>query len=300
METSGSPCADDVPAEAFSRRLARRHRLWWERPRLRNGRTLADAAHRLRERREFRRRDDPAEVWRCCAAWQRTLMNKWNGREFAAAHGCSVPALYWSGSDHARAPLDSLPSRFVIRPVFGTMRRGVAVVVDGRELLYGGRASQSGLRERLPRTPFLRRSAPILIEEFIGTPTSGDALPLECKCHTFGGHVEAVELLERTAAFESKHRYYTPTWEPIPDPIDTYLPEDEHVREPPGCLERMLDLAVALGAELGTYVRIDFFVAEGDCVFNEFSSVPLMGRKYTPYCDRVWGRVWAERLGDAV
>jgi teichuronopeptide biosynthesis TupA-like protein len=261
---------------------------------------MRDAAHRLVERRAFRSRHDPDDVWRCCAAWPRTLMNKWNGREFAARNGCELPELYWTGSDHEHAPLESLPGAFVIRPVFGAMKRGVAVVADGRELLYGGDTSHAALRERMPRSRLVRRPAPVLIEEFVRSDGRGDVLPLECKCHTFGDHVEAVELIERTAALEGRHRYYTARWEPIPDAINTYLAPGERLHDPPACLGPMLDLARAIGAQLGTYMRIDFFLAGDRCLFNEFSSVPLLGQKYTPYCDRVWGEVWTERLGDAV
>src|SRR5205807_6454026 len=98
-------------------------------------RPLRDALHRLRERRAFRDRDDRGEQWRCCDRWPRTLMNKWNGREFAARHGCPLPELYWRGSDPRAAPLESPPDRFVIRPVFGAGRRGAMVVVDGEERL---------------------------------------------------------------------------------------------------------------------------------------------------------------------
>ena len=81
--------------------------------------------------------------------------------------------------------------------------------------------------------------------------------------------------------------------------MNTYLDEDEEIKEAPACLGRMLELAGRMGAELGTYMRIDFFVTDGGCVFNEFSSVPLRGRYFTPYCDRVFGALWAERFPDA-
>jgi hypothetical protein len=54
-----------------------------------------------------------------------------------------------------------------------------------------------------------------------------------------------------------------------------------------------------MGAELGTYMRIDFFATDGGCVFNEFSSAPGRGEGYTPYCNGVFGALWAERFPDA-
>ena len=275
---------------SFSERLRIRQRLWWE--------TRSGSLHRLREQRALRSRDDPDQDWRCCKYWQRTVVNKWNAREFAARHGCVLPALYWSGADASAAPLESLPSRFVIRPTLGADKQGVAVMVEGQELLAGGSPSADELWQRLPRSRYLRRPPPILIEEFIRTDER-DALPLEAKCHTFGDEVAAVQLLERTSGHAGRSwRFYTPDWEPVPDRMNTYLDEAE-IKEAPACLGRMLELAGRMGAELGTYMRIDFFVTDGGSVFNEFSSVPLRGRYFTPYCDRVFGALWAARFPDA-
>ncbi len=279
-----------MSAQTFSERLTTRQRLWWE--------ARSGAIHRLRERRALRSRDDKAEDWRCCKYWQRTVIDKWNAREFAARHGCALPALYWSGADASAAPLESLPSRFVIRPTLGTDKQGVAVMVEGKELLAGGSPSADELWQRLPRSRYLRRPPPILIEEFIRRDER-DTLPLEAKCHTFGDEVAAVQLLERTSGRTGRSwRFYTPDWEPVPDRMNTYLDEAK-IKEAPACLGRMLELAGRMGAELGTYMRIDFFVTDGGCVFNEFSSVPLRGRYFTPYCDRVFGGLWAERFPDA-
>jgi hypothetical protein len=280
-----------VRAQTFSERLRTRHRLWWE--------ARSGALHRLRERRTFRSREDPDEDWRCCEYWQRTVINKWNAREFAARHGCPLPVLYWSGADASAAPLESLPSRFVIRPFFGTDKQGVAVMVEGRERLEGGSPSAEELWRRLPRSRFLRRPSPILIEEFIRADER-DTLPLEAKCHVFGEEVAAVQLLERTSGHAGrKSRFYTPDWKPISDPMNTYLDQDAEIKAAPACLGRMLELATLMGAKLGTYMRIDFFVTDGGLVFNEFSSVPLLGHYNTPYCDRVFGALWAERIPDA-
>jgi TupA-like ATPgrasp len=259
---------------------------------------VRDAVHRVSERRAFRSRNDPESVWRCCERWPRTLLNKWNGREFAARHGCPVPAVYWRGSDHASAPLEAQLDRFVIRPVFGTNRYGAAVVVDGEERLWGGSASPHELRDRLPRSR-LGRPIPILIEEFATPHDSRYRLPFECKLHVFGPHVAAVRMIERRAALEAKGRWYTPDWEPIPDRLTTYLPVDDEARERPESLARMLDVASAIGAHLGTYMRIDFFLTDDGFRFNELSSLPLPAGHNTPFCDAWFGELWSEHCPDA-
>ena len=275
-----------MPAPTFSERLVTRQRLWWE--------SRGDALHRVRERRSRRHRSDPDEVWRCCRHWQRSLVNKWNAREYAARFGCTLPELYWSGSDHSAAPLDALPARFVIRPLHGANREGVAVVVDGRELLSGTPAPRAELQSRLPRSRRLRRPLPVLIEEFVQTGASAVA-PLEVKCHAFGEHVAALQFLERHSPGVVRQRYYTPAWEPFPEPMQLH-PEEDAVREPPPGVAEMVRLATAIGRSLGTYMRVDFFATEHGPVFNEFSSVPLRGKHGTPYRDRHFGDLWAELI----
>ncbi|MDQ6914822.1 MAG: hypothetical protein M3155_03310 [Actinomycetota bacterium] len=282
--------------EAFSQRIAQRLRVWWGPPRWG---AYRDVLHRgLRERRAFRSRDDPNQAWRCCALWQRTLLNKWNSREFAARHACPVPDLYWWGSDPSKAPLESLPSHFAVRPVWGSAQSGVFVVADGRELLRHESASPSELRERVKRPRGLRPAVPILIEEFVRSELGRDALPVEYKCHTFGDTVAAIHVIERSGFKQGKHRYYTADWEPFRDPMPVGS-EQAALRAPPPYLDRMLGLAATLGVAVGTYMRVDFLGTPGGCLFNEFSSAPYEGRYNTPYCDELFGALWAERFPHA-
>ena len=232
-------------------------------------------------------------MWRCCALWQRTLLNKWNGREFAAKHGCPVPELYWQGGLFSRPPLESLPDNFVVRPVWGAFQRGVLLISDGVELLRQESATLPELRRTLSLPRRLSHPTRILIEELV---TSSDRrFPLECKCHCFGDAVAAVQVIERVGFRKATHRFYTPEWEPFPDRMNVFLDEAE-IRDPPGCLESILGHAARVGAALGTYMRIDFFVADRGCVFSELSSVPLAGRDFTPYCDELFGALWAEKV----
>ncbi len=288
----------EVPV-TFSQRIAKRCRLWWDPPRPGSGRSLADAAHRLVERRTVRRRDDPEEIWRCCDSWPRTLVDKWNGGEFAARFGCPLPELYWHGGALATPPFESLPDHFVVRPARGAGREGVRVVSQGRELLLRESATSAELRMcySLPRR--LLTPVPLVIEEFVRSEDGSHRLPPELKCHVFGGTVAAVELVERVVSEAHSRRYYTPSWGTFPDPMHTNMPISE-VRSRPEGLGPMVALAARIGAELGTYMRIDFFASDRGCVFNEFSTVPVLGRGFTPYCNELFGALWEEHCRDAI
>ena len=106
-------------------------------------------AHRIGEMEILRRRTDPEHIWRFCRYWQRTLLNKFNSREFVQRHGCRVPTLYWSGRRVCELPIDSLPDSYVIRPIIGDSARGVYAVVDGHDLMSATRLMKGELRDRL-------------------------------------------------------------------------------------------------------------------------------------------------------
>jgi TupA-like ATPgrasp len=286
-------------AAPFSERIVRRRRLWWHPPRPGTGRTLGDAAHRLVERRTVRRRDDSDEAWRCCNSWPRTLVDKWNGREFAARFGCPLPELYWHGGALATPPFESLPEHFVIRPTRGANRDNVRVVTQGRELLLRESATTAELRTRYSFARRVLTPVPLVIEEFVRSEDGSRRLPPELKCHVFGGAVAAVELVERVVSVAHSRRYYTPSWETFPDPMNTNMPISE-IRSRPEGLEPMVELAARIGAELGTYMRIDFFATDRGCVFNEFSTLPVLGQGFTPYCDELFGALWEEHCPGAI
>lgn len=280
----------------FSQRLARRNELWWARRPWTDWRTVPVELHRFQERRTVRNRHDPDDAWRCCALWQRTLLNKWNSREFVSKHGCPVPALYWAGPSLADAPFASLPGDFVIRPVMGTAQRGVFVVADGWDLMRNRAAPLAELRRRRP-WPRLDRRPRFLLEEFVEPEDGSRSLPIEYKCHTFGDTVAAIQVIARTGPAEGAHRLYTPECKPFQKPMR--CGEQDELREPPRCLAQILELAARLGVAFGTYARIDFFATGRGCVFNEFSSMPTLGKKITPYADELFGALWAEKLPHA-
>ena len=284
----------------FSERLALRRERWWGRPfRWAGADSYRDALHRFRERFALRSRTDPEAAWRCCPHWPRTLVNKWNSREFAQKHDCRVPALYWHGRRIAALPFAQLPARYVIRPVWGTAASGVYVVADGRELLRNLPAPVAAIRRRLLRDHGPVAATPLLVEEFVAADDGEAPFPVEYKCHTFGDTVAAVQVLERTGQLTGLHRYYTPDWSAFPDVMDTSYPQAPE-RDRPRCLDDMLAAAARLGQAVGTYMRVDFFGNAEGAVFNEFSSTPqVRALQYTRYCDQLFGALWQQRFPDA-
>lgn len=286
--------------DSFAARLERRDRLWWGLPRLGDPASWWRGLHREREWRTFRGRSEPETAWRCCEHWPRSLVNKWNGREYASRHGLQVPALYWRRSPRGPLPFEQLPPHFVVRGLRGHGRNHVLVVAAGRELLRGEEVSPETLRRRVRRFRDGWWPLPILAEELVRSPDGSYRLPVEYKCHTFGAAVAAVQVVHRphggggvTTAF------YTPAWEPFGD-RGTLRLAPAPVEPPPAFLAEMVDQAARVGAAVGTYLRIDFFASDRGCVFNEFSSVPGGGRGFTPFVDERFGAAWRANVPGAV
>jgi hypothetical protein len=301
MDFESATRVPELAHAGFLERLVKRRELWWGQPfRWGHAHCYRDALHRTCEHFALRSRTDPDAAWQCCAYWPRTLVNKWNSREFAQKHGCRVPALYWHGRRIAKIPYASLPAQYVIRPVWGAATSGVHVVADGQELLGKIPGTAADIRRRLFRRHGPVAATPLLVEEFVPSAGAGWRLPIEYKCHTFGSTVAAVQVLERTGRLTGIHRYYTPRWELFPDVMDAHYPLAPP-RAPPRCLDEMLGAAAQLGQAIGTYMRIDFFGGVAGAVFNEFSSTPHVQKPiYTRYCDEMFGALWQQRFPDAV
>jgi hypothetical protein len=286
----------------FVERLQRRQQLWWKaRASLTDPRSLPRALH---ARRDITRRlaaDDPDSAWRCCAAWPRKLINKWNGREFCNRYDVDLPVLYAFAESPAQIAFDSLPGRYVIRPVFGRRRRGTLVIDDGLDLLTREPFSSDAVHAYLSK----QRGAagrPWLLEEVIDREDGSGRLPIEYKCHTFGATVAAIQRTERVDGNEggSTTRYYRPDWGEWDDVMDRALPQGP-AADPPPFLAELIETSIRLGQLIGTYMRVDFFGSERGLVFNEFSSTPAVVRPmFSPYCSALFGRMWDDAFPDAI
>ena len=288
---------NDIPL--FSERLAKRKRIWWQKPRnYRDPKTYTDFIHQIRERNVLRSRFDPDERWRCCRYWQRSLSNKWNARQFAERHGLRVPELYWHGRNLSRLDMDALPGCFVIRPTFGHSQDGVFVVCNGVNLLSGSKVSRRDVMRALGGRAKRFLMGPVLVEEFVGETRPDARLPLELKLHMFNERVGAVSRTERSSTKgQTRVRFYSASWEPFPDPISLRNPQADPVPAP-SCLPELLRAGKRLGQAYGTYVRVDFLVTGNMVVFGEFATTP--GGRWTAFAEEYFGRLWQETFPEAL
>ncbi|UCG75949.1 MAG: hypothetical protein JSV95_01065 [Gemmatimonadota bacterium] len=283
----------------YLERLDERRRVWWQKPRdYRDPRTYSDFLHQIAERHVLRSRHDPEERWHCCRHWQRSLVNKWNGREFAIRHGVPVPELYWCGRRLSKLDFEALPSRCVIKPAFGHSRRGVFVLCEGVELLSGTRKGREDVLRTLGRTGDRLLNGPVLVEEFMGDGSGRARMPLDVNFHMFGREVGAVQVIKRSPVKgETRCTFCSAAWEPFAEPLNRYLPELDPVSAPTQ-LPELLKAARRLGQACETYIRVDFRVTGDRFAFGEFATTPPMG--WTPFGDAHFGRLWQETFPAAI
>ena len=294
--------ADAEGACMFIRRLDKRLHLWygplgprWT-PRGFLGRFHRMGLKKMVYRRKeliMRDRNDPDRVWRFCRYWQRTLINKWNSREFAVKHACQVPEIYWCGCDLGQLPIDSIPDHYVIQPIFGDTCNGVYLVADGHDYMTGEHFDKCQMKDRLISEFGELAEFPVMVEEFVRSEKGEYRIPKEYRFHMFGDRVAILTVRERSSRTKTTAHHFDPDWQPFPEAIiDSVPPGGSFV--PPGCFDEMVACAKRLGTAFDTYVRIDFYASPNGPVFGEFSSVPGSGVGFTSYADQYLGRVWDE------
>jgi hypothetical protein len=251
----------------------------------------------MRERLSRRRYTDPDDRWRCCALWQRSLSNKWNGREFARKHGCRVPTLYWYGRRVARLPFDALPSRYVIKSAFGKSGERVHVMRGDTDALHRVSYTAAELRTHLVESYGRVSLVPLLVEEFVGGE-GAPGLATDYKCHMFGDVVGAIDVVHKSSAKVLTCTFYTAAWSVFDYPFTTPAYPAGEYELPPSCLDEMLRHARTLGVAYGTYVRVDFYATDRGCVFGEFSTTPNNGNGFTEEADRYLEALWQKHFPD--
>ncbi|MFM8893528.1 MAG: ATP-grasp fold amidoligase family protein, partial [Planctomycetia bacterium] len=272
---------------------------WWGLPGgWRNPASWRRPFHRVAERHQLRYRTWPIARWHCCDHWQRSLLNKWNSREFAAMHGVNVPELYWHGRRIGELPLDALPDYFVLRSAWGTQKRGTHVFAAGRDLLDDRVYARSELKAAMLREYGRRSRFPILAEQFMTTADGRHEQGVEYRFYCMRGHVALIQQVEHRGRI-GRWRHYFSDWRPIDDRVNTER-QSLDVRPRPARLDEMLDIAGRLGAACGTFMRVDLYETAEGCFFGEFSSTPNWARHFTPWADDYLGRLWQEKCRKSI
>jgi TupA-like ATPgrasp len=231
----------------------------------------------------------------------RTLFNKRLSLDLARQLGVATPdTLRELPNIDALPALDTLPNRFVLKPVQGSNNRGVFLFEGGKNWLDGKRYNRQDLIDAVTADTALKPGGPFLIEEFLQNWNLKPGAPNDFKFYNFGSRTAFVHLIERNDGRNAKlnrHWFLRDDWTPLGRTIQ---PTQIHASEPltlPPFAAGMLALSQRLSAHIGMFVRIDLYATTRGPVFGEFTLNPHGGKGYAPDGDRWLGAMWRGATG---
>lgn len=264
---------------AFSKRIIRRHRRFW------NASDVADMRNRLFYASE------PIEKWKNAKYWQRRLSNKHNAREFAKMHNCNVPALYWKGNDVGTIDFKNLPPNYVIRPTIGHSCNNVFLMKNNLNLFDNQTYDIVEVKNYLETAVRKKETPEFLIEEFLTTENGEYQIPDDYKVFAFNGEIAGIAVINRKGRKSGRIGFYNQHWNPILPIVENYF---EHCTDQvkPACFPQIIEHARLLSKAYQIFVRIDFYATAKGAVFGEFTPTPTVGKYYTAFAQKQFKTYW--------
>jgi hypothetical protein len=221
------------------------------------------------------------------------MCDKLRGKELAVerAPGLRVPRVLWSGTDAGEfAATPDLPQHWVLKP---NHRTAMVHIGSGRPDPQWLRQRTSGwvddvLGQRQGEWGYSQARHVVFAEEFLGTP---GRRPDDYKVLCFDGRPHVIQHDQgRSDGLHVRH-FMTPDWQLLP--VASGHPDPYPAARPAG-LDALLDAATRLSAGLD-FVRVDFYLIEGEVIFGEFTAYPGGGLEaWDPRSfDRDLGARWA-------
>jgi len=254
---------------------------------------------------------DLSEI-KCCRLWQRKLSNKWNARILAQKLNVPVPALYWHGTAEEidQIPFERFPENYVIKPTSAWSCIGVFVMKAGINQFDGKKYTPTDLRQELKKIAKKYPKTTFMVEEMVKSEAGDYGIPIDFKCHVFGGKLESILAIRRRDGHSGWASFYDRNWKPkggaqTTDPTLHIAPYKSEIIPAPKCLEVLVEYAEKIGKFYGSFVRIDFYATPTGPVLGEFTPFPNAGHNYNSYAD-TWLETWKaidpalfnEKVGD--
>jgi len=249
---------------------------------------------------------------KCCRLWQRKLSNKWNARILAQKLNVPVPELYWHGSADQidQIPFESFPANYVIKPTSAWSCIGVFVMKAGVNQFDGKKYTPANLRIELKKIAKKYPKTAFMVEEMVRSEAGEYGIPIDFKCHVFGGKLESILAIRRRDGHSGWASFYDRDWKPkggaqTSDPTLHIAPYKSEIIPAPKCLKDLVKYAERIGKFYGSFVRIDFYATPTGAVLGEFTPFPNAGHNYNSYAD-TWLETWKaldpklfnEKVGD--
>lgn len=215
--------------------------------------------------------------------------DKVEGRNLAVSLGMRVPELdIYPTLNHI--DFSQLPENVVIKPDNNWSGNGVFVIKGNRELLRGVQVDRNNLKDFciILSDPSLykygghliEKPNRILVEGMIQDYDPSFSIPRDFKVYVAGGKVHLIQVIDRGNPW-TEYSVYNPSWEKVFEEFQNdYLPGITY-NEPPN-LKALIEAAETIAKELGTFMRVDFYMDHYGPVFGEFTPSPFGGNNFSP------------------
>jgi hypothetical protein len=242
--------------------------------------------------------EDPLDKWKNVKNWQRRLSNKYNSRNFAIAHDCRVPELYWCGRNVKDINFDQLPENYVIRPTIGHSSNLVFLMKNGCNLFDEKSYTTDELKAILQQAIDKNTHLQFLVEEFLKDENGEQKIHKDYKFFCFNGEIACINIVDRFSPKTGNSTFYSEQWELLRS-INKIYPSGPYF-EPPACLPELIAMAKELSKGYEIFVRVDLYATDKGAVFGEFTPTPGMGHGFTNFGQRLLIDYWDKYCGGKI
>jgi hypothetical protein len=211
-----------------------------------------------------------------------------------------VPDLYWHGmgKDIDKIPFDTFPECYVVKPANAWSCVGVFVMKNGVNLFDGKKYNHADLRRELKKIAKRFPKSMILVEEMVTTESGEHKVPIDYKCHLFGGKLESILAIRRRDGHSGWASFYDKNWKNkgganTSEPTLHIAPYKPEIISAPKELKTLVEYSERMGSFYGSFVRMDFYSTAKGIVFSEVTHFPNAGGNYNRYADK-WIEKWKE------
>ncbi len=213
-----------------------------------------------------------------------SLVNKSVMFDYAKRMNLPMPERFADVKTADELDFSTLPETVVIKPN-NSADNDCVMLFDGPREIFTGDIVPVERRAEYVRSTFAKGRETnaftrILAEEFVRDYDESYVVPRDFKVFVAGGKSHVIQVVDRVGSKkEWSHRYYNRDWEAYGDfqgsnRFGETIPKPPHYQD-------LLRLSDKIAADIGCFMRLDFYITRSRVVFGEFTSYPNAGMHFT-------------------
>lgn len=213
-----------------------------------------------------------------------SLVHKSKMYEYAQEFNLPLPERYADVATAEELDFGKLPEAVVIKPNNLANNECVMLFRNGIEIFSGDAVPvserQEYVRATFAKSTKVNKQTRILAEELIQDYDPAYAVPRDFKVFVAGGKGHVIQVVDRVGPkAEWSHRYYNRDWVAYGD-FQGSNRFGKEIPKPPH-FDELMYYADKIAADIGCFMRLDFYITDTRVVFGEFTSYPNAGKRFT-------------------